>query len=81
MFNSKTIEFTTKINQGMIPIPQEYYENLTEELEVEVIVKPKVKNSHSINQLAGKVEAFKNINSVAWQQQIRGEWDETRLSD
>ncbi len=43
MLNQKPIEFTAKINQGMIPIPQEYSDNLTEELEVEVIVKPKRK--------------------------------------
>lgn len=35
---------------------------------------------HHLNQLAGKVKAFKDIDSVAWQRQIRGEWDETRLS-
>ncbi len=43
---------------------------------------PKLKlaaQPHQINKLAGKVKAFKNINSVAWQQQIRNEWDETRL--
>jgi hypothetical protein len=36
---------------------------------------------HQLNQLAGKVKAFKNIDPVAWQQQIRGEWDETGLPD
>lgn len=40
---SQTIEFTTIITKGMIQIPQEYYEDLEEELEVEVIVKPKRK--------------------------------------
>ena len=35
---------------------------------------------HHLNQLAGKVKAFRNIDPVAWQQQIRGEWDRTRLS-
>lgn len=43
MLKQKTIEFTAKINQGMIQIPQEYSENLTEELEVEVMIKPKGK--------------------------------------
>lgn len=33
---------------------------------------------HPINQLAGKVEAFKKVNAVAWQQQVRSEWDETK---
>jgi hypothetical protein len=36
---------------------------------------------HQLNQLAGKVKAFKDIDPVAWQQQIRGEWHETRLSN
>lgn len=40
---AKAIEFTTKINKGMIQIPQEYYQDLNEELEVEVIVKLKKK--------------------------------------
>ena len=35
---------------------------------------------HQLNQLAGKIKAFNNIDPVAWQQQIRSEWDETRLS-
>jgi hypothetical protein len=39
----KTIEFTTKINKGMIAIPKEYDQDLQEELEVEVIVRPKRK--------------------------------------
>ncbi len=34
---------------------------------------------HQLNQLAGKIKAFKDIDPVAWQQQIRDEWDETRL--
>lgn len=77
---SQTIEFITTINQGMIVIPQEYQGELEEAQEVQVIVKAKMKSPHPINQLKGKVKAFKNINSVAWQQEIRGEWDETRLS-
>ena len=36
-------------------------------------------SQHHLNQLAGKVKAFKDIDSVAWQRQIRGEWDD-RLS-
>ena len=34
---------------------------------------------NQLNQLAGKIKAFKNIDPVTWQQQIRSEWDETRL--
>ncbi len=36
-------------------------------------------NQNQLNQLAGKIKAFKNIDPVTWQQQIRSEWDETRL--
>jgi hypothetical protein len=39
----KIIEFTTKISKGMIAIPKEYDQDLQEELEVEVIVRPKRK--------------------------------------
>ncbi len=35
---------------------------------------------HPINQLSGKIKAFQKINALAWQQQIRSEWDETGLS-
>lgn len=51
MLNINTIEFTTKINQGMILIPQEYNEKLTEELEVEVIIKP-IKKRRLMDELA-----------------------------
>ncbi|MBF2056146.1 MAG: hypothetical protein IGQ45_02750 [Cyanobacterium sp. T60_A2020_053] len=51
MFNINAIEFTTKVNQGMIVIPQEYNENLTEDLEVEVIIKP-LKKRRLMDELA-----------------------------
>ncbi|WP_017296041.1 hypothetical protein [Geminocystis herdmanii] len=51
MLNINTIEFTTKINQGMILIPQEYNGKLTEELEVEVIIKP-IKKRRLMDELA-----------------------------
>jgi hypothetical protein len=35
---------------------------------------------HSLNELSGKIKAFQGVNALAWQQQIRSEWDETRLS-
>jgi len=70
---SQSIEFITTINQGVIIIPQQYQGEIEEAQEVQVIIKPKSKNPHQINQLAGKVKAFKNINSVAWQQQVRGD--------
>ena len=41
----------------------------------------KTSPQHNLNQLAGKIKAFKDIDAVAWQQEIRREWDETRLSD
>ena len=69
---SQSIEFITTINQGVIIIPQQYQGEIEESQEVQVIIKAKSKNPHQINQLAGKVQAFKNINSVAWQQQVRG---------
>jgi len=78
---SQSIEFITTINQGIIIIPQQYQGEIGEAQEVQVIIKTKSKNCHQINQLAGKVKAFKNINPVAWQRKIRGEWDETRLSN
>jgi predicted ribonuclease toxin of YeeF-YezG toxin-antitoxin module len=35
---------------------------------------------HQLNQLAGKIKAFNNIDPVAWQQQIRDEWDSPTTS-
>jgi hypothetical protein len=35
---------------------------------------------HPINQLSGKITAFQGVNALAWQEQIRSEWDETGLS-
>jgi hypothetical protein len=48
--------------------------------QIAIIINPQPESPpHPLNQLAGKVKAFKNIDPVAWQQQVRGEWDETRL--
>jgi hypothetical protein len=33
-------------------------------------------SSHPINQFAGKVKAFEGVDPVAWQKQVRSEWDE-----
>jgi hypothetical protein len=33
-------------------------------------------SQHPINQFAGKVNAFRGVNAVAWQQKVRSEWDE-----
>ncbi|MEL4894395.1 hypothetical protein [Crocosphaera sp. Alani8] len=38
---TKTIQFTTKVNRGTIVIPQEYTEEIQDNLEIEVIIKPK----------------------------------------
>ncbi len=40
---NQPIQFITKINRGTITIPQEYSGDIQEELEVEVIIKPKPK--------------------------------------
>jgi hypothetical protein len=48
--------------------------------QVAIIINPQPESqSHFLNQFAGKVQAFKNIDPVAWQRQIRDEWDEDRL--
>jgi hypothetical protein len=50
--------------------------------QIAIILNPQPKPlHHQLNQLAGKIKAFNNIDPVAWQQQIRDEWDETRLSN
>ncbi|MEH2245350.1 hypothetical protein [Nostoc sp.] len=41
---------------------------------------PDYASEHPINQLSGKITAFQEINALAWQEQIRSEWDETGLS-
>lgn len=38
---TQTIQFTTKVNQGTILIPKEYTEQIQDNLEIEVIIKPK----------------------------------------
>ena len=38
---NEAIRFTTKVNHGTITIPQEHSDNFLEDLEVEVIIKPK----------------------------------------
>jgi hypothetical protein len=55
------------------------------EYQVVIVINPqtkvnKVSPQHNLNQLAGKITAFSNIDAVAWQQEVRDEWDETRLS-
>lgn len=69
---NQNIQFITTINQGVIVIPKEFQQDIEDAQEVQVIIKTKSKNPHQINQLAGKVKAFKNINPVVWQRKIRG---------
>lgn len=38
------------------------------------------KTNHNLNEAAGKLKIFSQIDPVQWQRQIRDEWDETRLS-
>ena len=40
---NQAIQFTTKINHGTITIPPEFYNNIQEDIEVEVIIKPKTR--------------------------------------
>ncbi|WP_223342176.1 MULTISPECIES: hypothetical protein [unclassified Synechocystis] len=57
------IEFTAKISQGMIDISKEYDQELQEELEVKVIVKPKRKK-RLMDRLAENpvsVEGWRNL--------------------
>jgi hypothetical protein len=47
--------------------------------QIVVTIAPQVRSAqpHPINELAGKVKAFKGINATDWQQRIRDEWNET----
>jgi hypothetical protein len=59
----QAIQFTTKISHGTIIIPQEYYGDIQEELEVEVIIKPKPKQ-RLMDQLAQnpiQAEGWRNL--------------------
>lgn len=55
------------------------------EYHIVVVMNPRtevgqISSQHNLNRLAGKIKAFNNIDAVAWQHEIRKEWDETRLS-
>jgi hypothetical protein len=50
--------------------------------QIAIIINPQPETpQNKLNQLKGKIKAFQQIDPVAWQNKIRGEWDETRLSD
>ena len=38
---TEAIQFTTRVNRGAIFIPQEYINAIADDLEIEVIIKPK----------------------------------------
>lgn len=78
-----TIKTEVIVNQDhilIIPLPEDIAVG-TYQVEIKMDFQPEVKSVHQINELAGKVKAFQNIDSLTWQQQIRSEWDETRLFD
>lgn len=50
--------------------------------EIAIIINPQSEPPQTkLNQLQGKIKAFREIDPVTWQRKIRDEWDETRLSD
>ena len=82
----RTIQAQVKINsdrQLNVQLPEDIEAG---QYQVVIVISPQTTadNSppkHNLNQLAGKITAFKDIDAVAWQQEIRREWDETRFSD
>ncbi|MEO1691179.1 MAG: hypothetical protein AAFR63_06570 [Cyanobacteria bacterium J06631_6] len=81
----RTIQAQVNINsdrQLTLQLPKDIE---TGEYQIVVVMNPRSDNNtnppqHQLNQLAGKIQAFKDIDAVAWQQKTRGEWDEARLS-
>ena len=68
--------------QLKIQLPEEIE---TGQYQIVIVMNPQATNNnspteHNLNQLAGKIAAFKNIDAVVWQQEVREEWNETRLS-
>ncbi len=54
----------------------------TGQYQITIIINPQSEPPQTkLNQLQGKIKAFREIDPVTWQKKIRGEWDETRLSD
>ena len=52
----------------------------TGQYQVVIVINPQIPADktparHNLNQLAGKIKAFKDVDAVAWQQEIREEWD------
>jgi len=81
----RTIETQVNITSDHllnVQLPEDIEEG---QYQVVIVINPKAATDntppkHQLNQLAGKIEAFKDLDAVTWQQENRGEWDETRLS-
>ena len=48
--------------------------------QVVIVINPQtpaddISKNHNLNQLAGKIKAFKDLDAVTWQQEIREQWD------
>ena len=67
---NEAIRFTTKINHGSITIPQEYFGNIQEDLEVEVIIKQK--QSRLMDRLAQNPLSAESWRDLS-REQIHGE--------
>lgn len=59
---TQTIQFTTKVNQGIILIPEEYTEQVQDLLEIEVIIKPKkTRLMDKLAQTPLKAQGWRNL--------------------
>lgn len=74
-----TLEIAIQKIKQLSPEKQEQVFQLVETLEKQT-EDSNISPQHNLNQIAGKITAFNNIDAVTWQQEIREEWDETRLS-
>ncbi|MGA1603182.1 MAG: hypothetical protein ACO4CG_12960, partial [Prochlorothrix sp.] len=36
---------------------------------------PEIPTDHRLNELAGKITSFQGVDAIAWQRQLREEWD------
>jgi hypothetical protein len=57
----------------------------TGQYQVVIVINPQTTTNttpskHQLNQLAGKIEAFKDVDAVTWQQETRGEESEDFLA-
>ncbi len=78
----KTFEVTVTIpenRQMMIELPKDIESG---DYQVVVVMTPAkdsandtLASGHQLNELAGQVKSFSGVDAVAWQQQVRNEWD------